>query len=83
MHQKFCKVGLTLGSVDSYLLLIYLYFYSEVFITEPFIMSSILKTIVLFDLCPTSFYNLPLMEYEERHKKLDELKSSVNTYLDD
>ena len=38
MHQKFCKIGLTLGSFDFYLLLIDLHVYSEVFAMEPFIL---------------------------------------------
>ncbi len=35
MNQKFCTIGLTLGSFDFYLLLIDLHAYSEVFATEP------------------------------------------------
>jgi hypothetical protein len=40
MHQKFCKIGLTLGFFDFYLLLIDLHAYSEVFATEPILFCS-------------------------------------------
>jgi hypothetical protein len=40
MHQKFCKIGLTLGSFDFYLLLIDLHAYSEVFATEQILFCS-------------------------------------------
>ena len=39
MHQKLCKIELTLGSFDFYLLLIDLHAYSEVFATEPIVLS--------------------------------------------
>ena len=34
MHQKLCKIGLTPGSFDFYLLIIGLHAYPEVFTTE-------------------------------------------------
>ena len=40
MHQKFCKIELTLGSVDFCLSSIYLYAYSEIFATESYLFLS-------------------------------------------